>query len=364
VSTPASKRSSRYSIVPGDARADKSELLAIAARNRPGPRARIELKYGKYYERNPVGPPSIFLARDNESESFVGMAALFPATLRVAGEPVRAAISGDFAVDAAHRGFGPAVALERATVAALSELGLKCTYGSPNQSSEPIVARAGYADVGRLSRFIKLLGARPAVERYIRRPALARLASTVADPLVSALSRERLYRRSGAFRVERPDVFDDRFASLWETPARGQGATSERSADLLNWKYEKTGPADPARRYSIFALVEDARVAGYVVYLASDGVRLVYDVLCLPDRSVMDALLAEFILDARSGKAAAIDLGYLGPPNLLTRRLRAFGFLQRSAQNGLRVYVDGDAPFGVDLLEGESWYFMTGDTDF
>ena len=54
---------------------------------------------------------------------------------------------------------------------------------------------------------------------------------------------------------------------------------------------------------------------------------------------MVDALLSEFILDARKKKASAIDLGYVGPPNLLTGRLRAFGFLQRTAQNGLLVYV-------------------------
>ena len=105
-------------------------------------------------------------------------------------------------------------------------------------------------------------------------------------------------------------------------------------------------------------------MAGYTVYLVSDGVRLVYDLLCRPEREAIDALLAELILDARDGRAAAIDLGYVGPPNLLTRRLRAFGFLRRRAQNGLRVYLDGDSPHGVDLRRRESWYYMTGDTDF
>jgi hypothetical protein len=356
--------SARYSIVSGDPAADRLEVLAIATRNRPGPRERFELRYSKYYEGNPLGPPSIFLARDNESESFVGMTALFPTTLRVAGQPLPAAIGGDFAVDADHRGFGPAVALQRATTSVLSKRNLKCAYGSPNSSSEPIIRRAGYADAGRLTRFVKLLTARPVVRRYIRRPRLARLASAAAGPVVSVLSRERLYRHPARFSVDQPDVFDDRFASLWEIAGGHQGATSERSADLLNWKYEKSGPVEARGSYSVFALLEGRDVAGYIVYRQDGDSRLVYDIVHLPDRSVIDALLSEFILDARAGKAAAIDLGYVGPPNLLTGRLRAFGFLQSTAKNGLRVYVDGAAPFGVDLLRAESWYFLTGDTDF
>jgi GNAT acetyltransferase-like protein len=356
--------SARYSIVPGDPRADRLEVLALAIRNRPGPRQRLELKYSKYYESNPLGPPTIFFARDSESESFVGMAALFPTTLRVSGEFVPAAISADFAVDALHRGFGPAVALQRATLSALSERNLTCAYGSPNQSSEPIVHRAGFADVGRLTRFVKILTARPLVDRYIRRPALASLTSIAASPLISAFSRERLYRRSARLSVDEPDVFDDRFATLWEVARRQQVITSERSADLLNWKYEKIGPVAARRKYPIFALLETTDVVGYVVYMVSADVRLIYDIVCLPTKPVIDALLSEFILDARANKAAAINLSYLGPSNLLTQRLRAFGFLQRRAENGLRVYVDRERPFGVDLLDRENWYFLTGDTDF
>jgi hypothetical protein len=356
--------SARYSIVSGDPRADRLEVLAIATRNHPGTRERVELRYGKYYESNPLGPPSIFFARDNDSGTLVGMTALFPTTLWVAGQLLPAAIGADFAVDAGHRGLGPAVALQRATTSALSERNLKCAYGSPNEASEPIVGRAGYADVGRLTRFVKLLTARPVVDRYIRRPRLAALASIAAGPVVSVVSRERIHRRSARFSVDRPEVFDKRFVSLWDIARDHHGATSERSAELLNWRYEKTGPVEARRKYSIFALAEGKGVAGYVVYRLGDDARLVYDLVCLPDKSVIDALLSEFILDARDRKAAAIDLGYVGPVGLLTGRLRAFGFLQRTAQNGLRVYVDGEARFGVDLLNGENWYFLTGDTDF
>ena len=356
--------SDRYSIVSGDPRADRLEVLAIAARNRVGPPERFARRFAKYYESNPLGPPSVFFARDNESGELVGMTALFPTTLRVAGQLLPAAIGGDFAVDAGHRGFGPAVALQRATTAVLPERDLKCAYGSPNRFSEPIVGRAGYADVGRLTRFVKLLTARPLVDRYTRRPRLARLAAAAADPVVSVLSRERLHRRSQRFSVDQPDVFDDRFASLWEIVRDHQGVTSERSADLLNWRYEKTGAAAASGDYSVFALLDGRDVAGYIVYRLDDDSRLVYDIVHLPDRTVIDALLCEFILDARHGGAAVLDLGYVGPGNLLSRRLRAFGFLQTTGKNGLRVYVDGEAPFGVDLRSGDNWYFLTGDTDF
>jgi hypothetical protein len=360
--------SSGYSIVPGDPRANKSDVLALADRNLRTPPQGREARYAKYYERNPLGPPSFFLARDARSQEFVGMATLFPTRLRVFGELVGGGISGDFAVDQGHRGFGPSVALQRAVVSALGD-DLKCAYGYPNEFSEPITKRIGYIDLGRLSRFVKVLKSRVVVDAYARSPALARVGAALSrvgvDPALSVLSRERLYRRSRAFRVEQPNLFDDRFSELWETTWRQHTITGERNPELLNWKYERDSGRGGDGVFTIFAVVriDDDRVVGYVVHRERDGIRHMVDVLAMPSRSVVDALLSEFILDARREGTAAITLLYLGSDNLLTRRLRAFGFLRRTEESGLRVYVPGDSRLDRDLVEARNWYFLTGDAD-
>jgi hypothetical protein len=359
--------SSGYSIVPGDPRGNKGDVLGLAERNLRAPPQGREARYAKYYERSPLGPPSFFLAREARSQEFVGMASLFPTRLRVFGELVGGGISGDFAVDQGHRGFGPSVALQRAVVSALKDEDLRCAYGFPNEFSEPVTKRVGYLDLGRLSRFVKVLRSRVVVEAYARSRGLARLGAALSrvgvDPLLSVLSRERLHRRSGAFRVERPDVFDDRFSDLWETTWRQHTITSERNPDLLNWKYERVG--DGSGVFTIFSLVgnDDDRVVGYVVYRARDGIRHMVDIVCMPSRTVVDALLAEFVLDARRAGAAAVTLLYLGSGNLLTQRLRAFGFLRRTEESGLRVYVPGESALEKDLVQARNWYFLTGDAD-
>ena len=164
---------------------------------------RFERRFTKYYETTRSG--SVSLLRPRQPVGGTGRDdGSVPDPLRVAGQLLPAAIGGDFAVDEDHRGFGPAVALQRATTSVLLERNLKCAYGSPNSSSEPIVGRAGYADVGRLTRFVKLLTARPFVDRYIRRPRLARLASR-GRSAVSVLSRERLHRSSARFSIDLPE---------------------------------------------------------------------------------------------------------------------------------------------------------------
>ena len=342
-------------------------MLALADRNLLVPLQGREARYAKYYEQNPVGPPAFFLARDEESLRFVGMAAAFPTRLRVFGEVVPGAISGDFAVDDGHRGFGPSVALQRAVVSALEENGIRCAYGYPNENAEPIVRRVGYVDLGRLSRFVKVLSGRVVIDAFVRSPALARplaaLSRSALDPLLSVASRERLPRRRHGFRVERPDAFDDRFAEVCESTWRQHPITTERTPELLNWKYEKGGSRDRGV-YTIFALVAgDDRVAAYAVYRVRNAIRHLVDIAFLPSRAVVDALLSELILDARKHRVAAITLLHLGSANLLTRRLRTFGFVRRVDASGVLVYVPGSSRLDRRLVDTANWYFLTGDAD-
>ena len=357
----------RYSIIPGDPRAHKRDVLALADRNLLVPLQGREARYAKYYEQNPAGPPSFFLARDETSEAFIGMAAAFPTRLRVFGEVVPAAVSGDFAVDDGHRGFGPSVALQRAVVSALDENGLRCAFGYPSADAESIVKRVGYVDLGRLSRFAKVLESRVLVDTYVRSPGLARplaaLSRVALDPVLSVVSRERFRRRGHGFRVEQPDKFDDRFSGVWESTWRQHAITTERTPELLNWKYEKGADGDGGI-YTIFSLHEsDDRVAAYVVYRDRNRIRHLVDIAFLPSRAVVDALLSELIRDARNHRVAAITLLHLGSPNSLTRRLWTFGFLRREAESGVRIYVSPSSGLGQEMVEAGNWYFLTGDAD-
>ena len=359
---------SGYAIVPGAPRTNKRDVLGLADRNLPVPPQGHEARYLKYYERNPLGPPSLFLARETRSQQFVGLAAAFPTRLRVFGELVPAVIGGDFAVDDGHRGFGPAIALQRAVLSALGENGVRCMYGNPNVFSEPVLDRVGWVDLGRLSRFVKVLKSRVIVDRYARSRRLARLAAALStvgvDPILSVLSRERLHRPKHSFRVEQPDKFDERFSDICESMWRQHAITCDRNPDFLNWKYEKVGPRGGSGVFTVFSLVgmED-RILGYIVYRVRNGIRHIVDIVVQPSRTIVDALLSEFILDARRQGAAAINLLYFGSATLLTQRLRTFGFFRRTDPSGLRVYVSGTSPLELDLVKRENWYFLKGDAD-
>jgi hypothetical protein len=337
-------------------------VLALGYRNLPpAVQGDRESRYAKYFEDSPLGPPHFFLARDSESDSVVGMAAIFPTQLRVFGELVPAAVAGEFAVDDGHRGLGPAVPLQRAAVAQLGELGLACAYGYPNEHSEPITRRVGYADLGKLNRYVKVLRSRILVEQYGRGRVAAALGRVALDPLLWLFSRERLRRRRGEFRVERPAAFDERFTGVWEALWRQGTITSERNVELLNWKYEM-GRAGGT--YRVLALIAaDDQVAGYAVYRERSDIRHVVDIVFQPTADVLDALLAEVIRDARRQKMVAISLIHLGAPGLLTGRLKAFGFVRRTEDSSLHVFVPGESEREKALVDPANWQFLNADAD-
>ena len=89
-----------------------------------------------------------------------------------------------------------------------------------------------------------------------------------------------------------------------------------------------------------------------------------FDIACRDSKSASDALLSEFIADSRSDGALGITFLHLGPQRLLGERLRSLGFLSRTEDKRLRVFVpEGGAP-RVDVLERDNWNFLIGDDDF
>jgi GNAT superfamily N-acetyltransferase len=356
------RRPARCVVSPGDPAADRDDILRLAGHLPGSPGAE---RFAKYYDRSPHGPPAVFLAHEPNSGRAVGMAALLPTHLRVRGKRVDAAISGDFAIDPEHRGFGPALALQRASLKSLPERGWMCAFGCPNELSEPIVKRVGFEEVGPLTRYVKVLRTRMLIDMYVGRPRLARMlsasAAVTADPALRLISREWRGRRAG-LTFERPAAFDERFADVWEATARRYLITGDRGAQALNWKFELDSGRPP--EYSIFAAVEgDGRVAGYVVYRVKDGVWHIFDIATLDSRDAVDGLLAGLLAEARHEGALGVALLCLGRLGELGKRLRSFGFLARVEDKRLRVYLP-DGQTGPDPLQPDSWFFVMGDDDF
>lgn len=317
-------------------------------------------RFRKLYLDNPLGPPALCLARDESGRS-VGMGAIFPTRLVVGGETVSGGIAGDFSIEPDHRGFGPALQLERALLDASAE-SLSFVYGTPNEASQQIIKRVGYHDLGRLTQFVKLLSIEIAIAHFTRRTRLSRVVARVADPLLLLISRERRHRRPSHLAASYPPSFDRRFAPLLESRFASGIVSGERTVESLNWKFELPSDLPGSAAYSLVAISAGHEIVAYAVSSVRNNIRHIADI-GFASEEALDALLAQIAVDARRERISGIAVRYFGAEGKLTAGLRSFGFIGRHDTLRLMVHADPETTFGALLLDASHWTFLAGDMD-
>ena len=144
----------KYTIIEADVKKNKDKIFPILQRN-------LKLTSTKRYEWNyencPYGLARCFLAKHENSNSFVGSSGLFPRKIIINNQPVNAYIAGDFAIDKKHRGYGPALKLQREIQSKLSNTSFKFIYGIPTKISNRVFIRVNYQEIGKIKFFIKIL---------------------------------------------------------------------------------------------------------------------------------------------------------------------------------------------------------------
>jgi hypothetical protein len=347
---------SRYRIVPADPERNRADILAVLARSLPDATAE---RFLWNLEPDPPAGGHWWLAREESSGAFVGVAGLFVRRFRVAGHSCLAGVAGDLAVDQAHRAFGPALPLLKAALSAMPELGLEFIYGTPNPLSEALVLKLGYRTVGDLTKSAKVLRAEYRSGTWLPPQALTRASAWVLDAGLALFSRERGRRLPAGWTVETTEACDERFDRFWERAAGQYVVTAERSSAYLNWRLLRS----PYRRYRILALCGPGRrVMGYAAYTLQDNICRIAELVFLEaEQSGGEALLGELLLFLRRSGTGSVTFQHLGRPRL-NRLLSAFGFMRlTSARTKLVVYVRPDSALADRLGDPSSWLF--NDTD-
>ena len=123
----------RYSIIEADVQNNRDEILSILMKNLTGASPN---KYEWNYIQCPYGAAHCWLAKHEQSNTFIGTVALFPRVILVKGEPLIAAINGDFAVHIQHRNLIPALSLQKEIQSKIHDTKFKFIYGLPNKQSK------------------------------------------------------------------------------------------------------------------------------------------------------------------------------------------------------------------------------------
>lgn len=342
-----------YSICEHERDADRDAILALWRRNFP---AATPDRYDWLYRQ---GPATAWLLRSEENAA-VGATGLMARTIRANGQTIRAAQAVDLNVDRPHRTIGPALKLQRAVTATVSQRRFDLIYAFPNSDSALIQRRVGYKPLGTFVRWVKPLRCEATSKEWFRWPRLRKIASTMLDLLLQLRCPATRYRRPRGTRVEICDRFDGRFDRLWEDVAPRFGAIGQRTSRYLTWRFCHS----PAARHRILCLSDrNDCLRAYLVYSRRGGNAFISDFL-FRDPADLRGLLAELVRLMRREKAEAIVTGYLGSDEI-GRELARSGFLRRPSQWKALLYFDATRS-GFDassLLDHQKWHLTRADVD-
>lgn len=308
-------------------------------------------RFSWFYEQNPHGPASAWLATDGDTGSVIGSGAIMPRLLYVAGVLRPAVVMADFWIHPEHRSLGPAVKLQRACVDGAAKAGF-ALFDLPQQSMPAVYRRMKLLGDEQMIRFAKPLRAKPYVERVLGGGMLADSAAAVGDFGLALLDSFRARKRST---VERHDGdFGAEFSKLAEEVSPGYGTCVARSAEFLRWRYRE----HYYLQYEVYTARRARELVAYAVVLPGENAAEIVDLFGHGDReTIVDLLLGTAML-LRSRGVATISLG-LHASARWSEALTAAGFRRRDARPLVIHQFERAAP-----PTGAGWYLSYGDIDY
>jgi hypothetical protein len=359
----------KYTIIEADVDKNKNDIIPILKRNL---REASAQRYEWNYKKCPFGLARFFLAKHDNSKSFVGTASLFPRKINIENEPNFAYIAGDFAVDKKHRAYGPALKLQKDVLSESKNSGFKFIYGFPNEKSKILLLKAGYQEIGNIKLFIKIIKTKyihiDFISIYLNSTVILKVVkyiksfkmfSKVLDLIIKKFSKEERNKKKYDYSVEMPELFDNRFDIFWKEVSKQYKIIGVRDSIFLNWRYKQS----PSQEYKIFCILdENKKILGYIIYYIKEKICYIVDMLFFKSKNVLDALLTEFCLHIRKKSVGAINIRYLGDM-FLENKLKEYNFFPiENNKTKVLIHNFGFIPQEF-LLDKKNWHFFIGDTD-
>jgi hypothetical protein len=326
-----------------------------------------EQKFRHLYVEAPAAASVVFVLRAREGEvgpgRIVGAKGLAERRYWLAGREVRAAISGDFAVDPAHRHLLPALQLaRRAREHVHSEYAFG--YGFPNHKAVGVMQRAGYRPLGKVERHVRVLRhaaylARLAAKggaagRLLSLPGLGTVVGSAIDAVRRLLELPRVARAAATHRLEWLTCPDARFDALWAEARGAYTLVGVRDAAFLAWRH-------PRSRFATLVRRADGLLRAYaVVEQEKDGAAHLRDLFGHPED--LPPLVDHLLPALRRQGASSISVRFLGA-QALRRALEERGFAVRGEGRAVILEPGAMAAESPLLEDPASWHLFDGDED-
>lgn len=315
------------------------------------------------YEQSPF-PANVCWMVETEAGERVGFTSLMPRRMKVGEHVCEAGQAANLNVSAEHRNALAAIKLQRAVVSHVDQSEMPLAFGI-TRNAVAVLCRAGYRDLGGMSRWIKLFRTEHKLARWIPSRWPRRAVASVVDLGLRLRAAETFRRLPRGWQVLFDPPFDARFDDLWQAAATNFSVTTERSSEYLRWRFGD----DPQFEYRTLA-VQDAQgqIRGAAIYLFPDPGESqplggIVDLLPV-DAQAADVLLAELCRHLRSQGAVGVQMMYFGSP-LIETALQRCNFLRRESEFHLLAYLHPrlrDCP--SDLLESSRWHMTDAEAKF
>jgi hypothetical protein len=346
----------------------------------------VDDKFDWLYRQASDRADSVFMlaAEGDGAARWVGTAGVLVRRIAVRGRELRAGLLADLAVDRDHRTVMPALTLTRGVRQwVFGEGRFDLAYGFPNQRAEGVFRRAGYAQLGMLRRWARILRhasyaprlkaldlpripplVRRVVDRAVDSPALTGLAGAAIDAVQLARTTPAAARALVEVRLEWAPEADGRIDEVWENAHGAYEVVAVRSKRFLRWRYpggEHPGPPGRIEYGYVTRRDSGAPVAYTIVEYRDDGA-FVRDLFGTHEG--IGALLDQLPHVAYARGATLVSMSYLGAP-WLAEALEARGWSLREARRMIAIGVGDhvEPALRAMLTTAAHWHLTDADED-
>lgn len=330
------------------------ELIAFRNANRETVRDMGYLDWR--YKLRPVEVQPVIVWAKSASGEAIGSMSIVPHTYYADGTRVAVGVLGDISVSEKWRGKGIAGRM----LAYLPEVALlerlKFCVVLPNEPAAKPLERAGWKELSRLERYVKILDSGMFLRKRLGSGALSAILAPPMNLLLKATSLETYSSGSRDYRTEVLREPDERFDVLWGEVEKADTLIGERSREFLHWRYAR----HPLEEYSFFCLCKGERLAGYAVYRSSGGTCYVDDLLSLSEEDTVE-LLMSMLEHIRKGPDLSEVVLKIQQNRFNGSVLKKFGFSKREGH--LRFMAYSKTPGCVEALARHGCYLTAYDKD-
>jgi len=337
-----------------DVTTQRRALLGLLGENLPDYGG--EPHFDWLYLRNPSGKARAWVVEDEGTAAWVGIAAAFPRQLYLEGRQHLCWNLGDFAIRRDYRSLGPAVALQRACLAAVGQEDAPLAYDHPHSTMMPVYRRLGIPSTGPVVRYAKPLRVDDKLRAITKLQPVGRGVARLGNLLLKAADLGR--RRSAAgTTVTEVEEIDARFDQLDQRIGPSFPVVGCRNAAYLRWRYLEC----PDPTYEIVTAEQDGTLRGYAVFRRHGKTGRIVDLYAEPDPVVADGLVGRIVEIMRERGVATLSMPTL-PDSVLATLLERWGFRPRESAQFVVTTAVGGRWDGV-VNQARNWFLTHGDRD-